>query len=276
MAETSDTTLQRSSPTPAASDRRNLHNVLVACLADGRLDDDEKRHIAELRDKLGFDSEEFSHMVSQVADGGRSVALPTKPVEAEEALLGLIEAALADGQIADSERRLLERVADHIHLPPGRLDGLIDQARGGEDVDDFRLAREKEEIYRHFAEWDDATRREKIAALAGLGRTAVRALVQILESYRKPDGMDTALPLKTLIARQLGQIGDSRSVYYLAQHVNIGDTDEEISDVNLRGAAAEAVGRIAGQDFPPNQQGIEALREWWDAEGRLQYDYLLY
>ena len=252
-----------------------LRNVLVLAVADGTVTKEEKAYVEALRERLGIGGEEFARLCGEVRNGGRKVVLPRGPVEAEQALFTLVGLAVADGKITAPEQRLLGRLGEHLGIGKGQLETMVEQASGPAELDDMRVADMTEEVYEHFARWDEATRRAKIQALGDLGRGAVKPLVRLLESYRKPDGMPDAVSLKVLVAEQFGRLGDSRPVYYLAQHVDIGDIDDEITSLELRATAAEAIGRIIGQPFTRDQDGVTAVRRWWRDEGRKKYDYLM-
>jgi len=262
---------------PDADDAgRALKNVLVLAVADGQVAEEEKAYIGSLRDRLGIDAREFAHLCQSVRDGDRQIVLPHEPVEAERTLFALVGLAAADGKIAPVELRTLQRIAARLGIRPAQLETMIDQAGAPVELNDIQVVAMVEELYAHFAEWDDATRRAKLQAVGDLGRPAVKSLVRLLESYRKPEGTPDAVSLKVLVAEQLGCMGDSRPVYYLAQHVNLGDMDDEITSLALRAAAAEAIGKITGKGFTPDADGIAAVRQWWQGEGGKQYDYLMY
>ncbi len=276
MAENTPNDPDQGTAHDAEAAPRNLHNVLVLALVDGRLSSEEKAHIEALRDSLGIDRAEFARLCQQVTEGDKRILLPKTADEAVEAMAMLVELAAADGQIAPAEGRTLRKVASHIGVRTGRVDEMIAECSGPPEMDDIKLAAVTEEIYKSFAQWDGAARRKRLAALGDLGACAVKPLVRILESYRKPDGMPDALALKMLVVEQLGRLGDTRPVYYLAQQVSIGDSDDEITNFELRAAAAEAIGKILGEDFARGADGIASVRQWWADAGRTQYDYLVY
>lgn len=276
MAENATNDPSRDGPTPAAAARRDLHNALVLALLDGQLSSEEKAHIEALRDSLGVDRAEFARLCQQVKDGDNRILMPKGPEEAVAAMGMLVELAAVDGQIAPAEKRTLRKIAGHIGVRTGKLDEMIAGISGPGVMDDIKLAAVTEEIYRNFAQWDDATRRKRVAAVGDLGPRAVKALIRIMESYRKPDGMPDPLAMKVLVAEQLGRLGDTRPVYYLAQQVNIGDGDDEISNFELRAASSEAIGKLLGEGFTRDADGIAAVRQWWQDAGRKEHDYLVY
>ncbi|HUT01444.1 MAG TPA: hypothetical protein VM031_03240 [Phycisphaerae bacterium] len=276
MVENTSNAPDESDPRDKTAARRNLHNVVVLALVDGKLSEEEKSHIESLRDALGIDRAEFARLCQEVSEGDRRVLLPKSADEAVEALALLVDLAAVDTKVTPAERRALQRIAACVGVRRGKLDEMIAERCGPPDVSDIKLAIITEEIYRGFAQWDDAARRKQLTALGDLGPCAVKTLVRILESYRKPDGMPDALAMKVLVAEQLGRLGDTRPVYYLAQLVNLGDSDDEISNFELRAAAAEAIGKLLGSDFSRDTDGIAAVRQWWQDAGRTEYDYLVY
>lgn len=259
-----------------ADSKRNLRDVLVFVVADGHVAEEEKGFVRSLRDRLGIDQEEFGQLCEEVRDGHKQLTMPRDPELAKETLCLLVEAAVADKDVSQVEHRLLYRVADHIGIKPGTLDAMIARAMGYPEFGDAEMEAGIEEIYQNFAAWDEATRRAKLTALADQSRLRMKALVQMLECYRSPDGMEDPLDMKVLLVEQFKRLQDSRPVYYLAQHVSIGDADDAVTNFPFRAAAAEGIGKIIGQEFPRDQAGIDAVREWWRGEGNQKYDYLVY
>jgi len=256
--------------------RRNVRNVIVFALADGDLNEQERRFIEGLRARLGLDADEFRALVEEVRKDPKRLTLPRRPQEVEEMIRLLAETARADGKVGDTERRLLRRLAEHAGLDAAVAEGLISPTAPAAARASEELEAQADEIYAHFAAWDESVRREKIAAVAAAGSGAVEILLRVLESYRVPDGAPDALELKALVAEQLGRLGDVRAVYYLAQQINVGELDDEVSNAALRQACAEALGRLVGRPFTRDAEGVEAARKWWFTQGIRQYDTLLY
>jgi len=256
--------------------KRNMRNVMVFALADGDLNAHERRFIETLRDRLGLDTEEFRALVEEVRNDPKRLTLPREPQEAQEAIRLLVEAAWVDGHIGQTEHRLLRRLTEHAGLDAAVAEGLISPTAEVAAPASEKLEALVDEIYASFAAWDESVRREKLAAVAAAGRGATEVLLRVLESYRVPDGAPNALELKALVAEQLGGLGDARAVYYLAQQVNVGELDDEVSNAALREACAEALGRLVGRPFSRDAEGVEAARKWWFTEGIRQYDTLLY
>ncbi len=258
----------------ADSKQEVLRNVLVLAIADGKVTEQEKEFILGLRERLGIDKDEFAALVEEVRRDRTAAPLPTEPGEALEAILTLAKMAAADGRITDRERSFFRKLAAQVGMDEAEADSLLLTPEQVEELSS-RADGILEDIYEKFAGWDPARRSEKIAELASLGRGAIVPLLQLLESYRTPDGAPDALELKILVCRQIGLLGDARAVYYLAQQVTLGDTDDEITNAALRSAAAEALGKLVGQAFTPDQAGVDAARQWWVGPGRRQFGDLM-
>ncbi len=256
------------------SAERDLRNALLVVLADGTVDETEKQFISELKQRLGVRDAEYREIVASVRDKSGSFSLPRSSTEAAAAIRLLVEAAAADRTVADAERQLLYRLARHVGLAETDVDGMFDRLNAAEQDREDQVTELLEAIYADFAEWDLATRQAKLAETDAFGRAAAGPLLRLLESYRHPDGMTDALELKTLAAEQIGRTGDVRAVYYLAQQVNLGDGEDDMTCTALRSAAAEAIGRIVGESFSRDQSGIDAARQWWDDEGRKRFNRL--
>lgn len=256
--------------------RQNLRNVIVFALVDGKLSGQEKRFIESLRTKLGVDDAEFRDIVQQVRINPKKVELPSDPAEAAETVRLLMDLAAADEEIAPAERELLAKLARRAGADVSAVERTISAASGAAEAGESEINARVDEIYAQFGGWDSAARRQKLTELGAYGDEAVVPLLRLLESYRVPDGAEDSLELKALVVEQLGTLGDDRAVYYLAQQVNIGDMDDEVTNAGLRQVAAEAIGRIVGQSFSRGRQGVEEARKWWFATGVREYDHLAY
>lgn len=272
---------------------RQVRNVMVVALLDGKVTEAEKEMIRSLRDRLGMDREEFRQLVEEVKADPKRLTL-SRDADVSATLGLLLDAARVDGEICDRELTLLRKVSAHLGaeaqlealLPggasttaetPAELPSESSVASSPEET----AAAEQAEIlleqaYAKFASWDAQTRQAKLQAVGDLGRGALSALLHALESYRTPDGLADALELKTRIVAQIGRQRDDRAIYYLAQQVNLGNIDDEITNTALRCACAAAMGQILGQTFPAGADGIPVARQWWQSEGRLHYDHLAF
>jgi tellurite resistance protein len=253
--------------------RKNLRNVMVFAMADSTVSDEEKQYIQRMRDRLKLNADEFSELVQQATTDPRTLTLPDDPAALEEAVRVLVDTAKADGDVNRAEEKILRNVGLRAGLPPTRVEYMI-RGEARDELED-EITERVDELYAHFHEWDDETRRRKCEELRNLGRPAITAMLRVLESYRTPDDAPDALELKTWIAEHIGLSGDTRAVYYLAQQVGIGDSNDETTGQELREACAEAIGRLIDRDFGRNQQGIEAAREWWRSEGRQEHTQLV-
>ncbi len=247
-----------------------MHDVLVMVLIDGKVTDQEKQYIEAVRDRLSISADQFRKLVKEVQDGSRQIILPASPIESEEVLRDMIGACLADGKLDVPERKALDKIAEHMHLSTAALDSMLDEATG---VDERQLEDKVEAMYLGFAKWDQAERQKCFAELINYGRAAVTHLLRMLESYRTPDGAPDALELKILIVDALAQLGDRRAVYYLVTQVQLSG-ESEVTNDDLRAAAAAAVGKIVGEPFTRDVAGVNAVKQWWMLAGVRQYDTL--
>jgi len=259
--------------------RTGLRNALVLVLADGKVTDEERQLIGRLRKNLGIDRDEFRAMCEQAQANRKRLEIPTRDLAAENMLQLLIDVAKVDGEISESEQRMLEKVAAFIEQSAAQMEAVLagGDVTAGEQVDDALEAKinaEIDQLYTHFAEWTEQERREHCRALGAKGAAAVIPLLRVVESYRNPDGGE-GHQMKAMIMDQLAAIGDDCVVYYLAQQVSLGDIEDEVSSPALREAAAEAIGKITGNAFTRDTAGVLACRQWWLAEGTKTYRTLV-
>jgi len=269
---------------PTSDIDQTLRNVIVFTLADGVIHDVERQYIHQLGKQLDISPDEIDTTIEDVESGKKSITVPSDNTEAQRLVHYLVQAAAVDHDVSQRERLVLAKLAERVGIEESTVTALIEEelrALGNDSLenpdapDDGVLESQIEEIYANFTEWDEATRVAKLDELAGLGRYAVVPMLRIIESYRNPDGASSALELKTMLAERLGKLGDARAVYYLTQQVNLGDSDDEISNFALRAASAQAVGAIIREPFACDQDGIEAARNWWIQTGRAQHDHLV-
>lgn len=254
----------------SAANSSMMHNVLVMILADGKVSEEEKTYIERLRERLGITEEQFKELVKEVRAGARQIRLPGSPSEAQEALRELVEVCLADGQIGPAEHRVLEKVARHLGLSNAALDQMLDESGGSHEQE---IQEKVEEIYTSFNAWSPDERRRHVAGLERFGRAAVMPLLQMLESYRAPDGAADVLELKVYIIESLAALGDTRAIYYLSTQVALLETSE-VSNDDVRFAAAEAIGRLVGKPFTRDPAGVTAAAQWWKAQGMKDFNTL--
>jgi len=173
---------------------------------------------------------------------------------------------------------MLEKVSQFIERRASEMEAaMTETADAAPDVpdpieDEINAAIDR--MYVKFCEWSDDERRSRCEAIGAHGTAAVIPLLHVVESYRNPDGGE-GRRMKAMIIDQLAAIGDDRVVYYLAQQVSLGDTDDEVTCAALREAAAEAVGKIAGKGFTRDRAGVLACRDWWAGEGTKTYRTLV-
>jgi uncharacterized tellurite resistance protein B-like protein len=253
-----------------------LRNAIVLAVADGRVSDEERALIERLRQRLEVSDKEFRKLLADVRSHPNRVSLPQDPSEAARTVELLAEFAAADGTVSARERGLVRRAGEKLGLPPSRIDSILNQASGAELADPSQVEQRIRELYARWAQWDDARRRAKLQELADMGRGVAVPLLRVLESYKSPDGEPNALSLKARVAEKLGELGDDRAVYYLAQQVNIGQQEDEITNAELRQAAAAALGKLVRAEFRPDDEGVAAARQWWQGTGRRVYDRLAF
>jgi len=237
--------------------------MIVFALAEGDYSDEERQLVEALAGRAGVTAEELAELTARAQAGDDKLSLSRDPDKAKRTIEFLVAAAAADRVVTDAERRLLVRIARHTGLDESVVTELVGRAMSTVAVDDAEVERRLEDIYANFTGWDAATRGAKLHELASYGHQAVEPLLHLLESYRVPDGAANALELKCMVAAELGELADGRAVYYLVQQVSIGELDDEVTCSALRHAAAGALGKITGQPFAADDDGVAAARAWW-------------
>jgi uncharacterized membrane protein YebE (DUF533 family) len=102
-----------------------LHTVITLLMGDGKLGLRETRFVRDLAQRLGFGSDAWAEVVARVEKGDRKLVVPREPDEAQEVMGLLIDAAAVNGDVDDSERRMLRKVAERVGISEADLSQLI-------------------------------------------------------------------------------------------------------------------------------------------------------
>ncbi|MFO0941744.1 MAG: TerB family tellurite resistance protein [Pirellulales bacterium] len=104
-----------------------LKNLAVMSAADGSLSENEIALLVDRCHELGLTEEHLEKAIAFALSRQATMALPTDLNEQESVLEDLIRMMAADGQLAESEKRLFALVAAKMSFPTERLDSLIDR-----------------------------------------------------------------------------------------------------------------------------------------------------
>ncbi len=289
---------QAGEPDPTASGY--MKALLVTVLADGEVTDAEKRLINRIQHRLNIDDQELHRLVKEVA-AGQQLDLPADERGRRAALELMVVTAAIDGHISPEEQRLLVDMGQRLGMVDQVWQELYEKAlRKAEQIrarkdektgepqrptDDASAAPPPEpskvdqagelieQFYLRLADWADPT--EQASRFVELGSASVIPLIGAFESYRVPERCTDVTGFRVIIAQLLGQLGDRRAVYYLAELLGLGDQENELTNAPLRGAAAEALGRLIGQDFERGPSGVAAARQWWRDQGQGHYNPII-
>lgn len=104
-----------------------LKNLAVMSAADGSLSENEIALLVDRCHELGLSEEHLEKAIAFALSRTATMALPTNVAEQEVVLEDLIRMMAADGQLAESEKRLFALSAAKMGFPPEKLDALIDR-----------------------------------------------------------------------------------------------------------------------------------------------------
>jgi len=107
--------------------RRRWHNMLVAALADRRLEPEEKEYLESMRQDLGISAADADAVVADYKAKRGGIELSGTRAQRLDLLRDLIRVFLADGCIQEREQRLLQAVGKHLALTPQALDALVQE-----------------------------------------------------------------------------------------------------------------------------------------------------
>jgi formylglycine-generating enzyme required for sulfatase activity len=111
------------------SSRMRWHNALVASLVDKELTAQEKAYLEKLRNELGLTTEEANQIVADYKGGKKSFRMSGEPEDRAQLVEELIDLALADGDLCDDEKGMLQQLAERADINTERLDAMIAQSR---------------------------------------------------------------------------------------------------------------------------------------------------
>lgn len=95
--------------------------------ADGSLSENEIALLVDRCHELGLTEEHLEKAIAFALSRKSTMALPTNQDEQESVLEDLIRMMAADGQLAESEKRLFALAAAKMRFPEPRLNALIER-----------------------------------------------------------------------------------------------------------------------------------------------------
>jgi uncharacterized membrane protein YebE (DUF533 family) len=104
-----------------------LRSVATILRADGRIGVRERAFLDRLRGRLGLGAEAVAAAVAEVEAGKQWVYLPHDSRDRQFVLDRLVEAAAADGAVAEGERRMLDIVAEKVGIAACELEDRIER-----------------------------------------------------------------------------------------------------------------------------------------------------
>ncbi len=104
-----------------------LKNLVVMSSADGSLSEEEIALLIDRCSALGLTEDDLEKAISFALSSQASLALPKERSEQEAVLEDLMRMMAADGQLAESEKRLFALAAAKMGFPAEDLESLIDK-----------------------------------------------------------------------------------------------------------------------------------------------------
>jgi uncharacterized tellurite resistance protein B-like protein len=104
-----------------------LKNLVVMSAADGSLSEEEISYLIDRCSTLGLSEEDLEKAIAFALSNEASLVLPKDRADQEAVLEDLMRMMAADGQLAESEKRLFALSAAKMGFPSDQLDRLIDR-----------------------------------------------------------------------------------------------------------------------------------------------------
>jgi uncharacterized tellurite resistance protein B-like protein len=103
----------------------HLKNLAIMSTADGSLSEQEVSLLIDRCSELGLTEDHLEQAIAFALSKRASLALPKEADEQEKVLEDMIRMMAADGQLAESEKRLFAFTAAKMGFPKEQLDALI-------------------------------------------------------------------------------------------------------------------------------------------------------
>ena len=104
-----------------------LKNLVIMSAADGSLSENEIALLVDRCSELGLQEEHLEQAIAFALSNQAAMQLPTDHAQQEAVLEDLIRMMAADGQLAESEKRLFALAAAKMGFPTDQLNKLIDR-----------------------------------------------------------------------------------------------------------------------------------------------------
>jgi len=105
--------------------QEKLRNLLVMALADGSLGEREVNFVTDRCLQLGLGEAELRDAIRYAMEDDAVISLPTAAEEQDALLSDLLRMMAADGQLAESEKRLFALAAAKLGYDTAKMDALI-------------------------------------------------------------------------------------------------------------------------------------------------------
>ena len=103
-----------------------LKNLLVMAAADGSLTDREIAFLTERCESWEVSDSEFAEAIQYAIAPGAELAIPETESERIAMLEDLVRMMAADGQLAETEKKLFATAAAQMQIDQAQLDRIID------------------------------------------------------------------------------------------------------------------------------------------------------
>jgi uncharacterized tellurite resistance protein B-like protein len=102
-----------------------INSVVSMLVTDGKLHPQESEFLKQLCQRLGVSNEVVEQAFEDFVQGESYVHLPESDAEKQELIAYLLEAMVADGQVAPEERELLEAVAVRLGVSQHHFEDML-------------------------------------------------------------------------------------------------------------------------------------------------------
>ena len=103
-----------------------IQSVVCMVAIDGKIDPKEHKFLSDLCQRLNVSNDMLAKFIEQATQGQRKVKVPESQTEKIELLSLLVQAAIVDGVVAPQEYKILQTMAEKMHIEPQKLQQLIE------------------------------------------------------------------------------------------------------------------------------------------------------
>jgi uncharacterized tellurite resistance protein B-like protein len=108
-----------------------FQNLVNLAASDGKFTDEEVLYLAQRAERWGISNDEFESCIAGLMEGTLEIRLPEVRAKREELLVEMIRLMAADGQLAETEKRLCATASAKMDFTTSEFRQILDRVLAG-------------------------------------------------------------------------------------------------------------------------------------------------